>query len=160
MGEAVMFSIHESVDREVRHRHMSSLVGTALHTFPSRVEAGYRRGQPALGGHRLQRQMCCRADVRATCCRHQVPDDVSVVGYDDVHTAALPFISLTTVGQDAAATATSAVEHVIGWLDSRHRLGRGILGGTSTAYSWLRDHLRLAAASEVGGFDGADHCAH
>jgi Periplasmic binding protein-like domain len=160
MGEAVMFSIHESVDREVRRRHMSSLVGLLCTRFRPVSRLAYRGGQPALGGHRLQRQMCCRADVRATCGRHQVPEDVSVVRYDDVHTAALPFISLTTVGRDAAATATSAVEHVIGWLDSRHRLGRGILGGTSTAYSWLRDHLRLAAASEVGGFDGADHCAH
>ena len=40
MGEGIMFSIHESVDREVRRGHMSSWVGTAVHAFPSRVGAG------------------------------------------------------------------------------------------------------------------------
>jgi pimeloyl-ACP methyl ester carboxylesterase len=40
IGEAVIFSIHASVDREVRRGHMSSWVGTAVHAFPSRVGAG------------------------------------------------------------------------------------------------------------------------
>ena len=35
-----MFSIHESVDQEVRRGHVSSLVGTAVHAFPSRLGAG------------------------------------------------------------------------------------------------------------------------
>ncbi|WP_263855353.1 LacI family DNA-binding transcriptional regulator [Arthrobacter sp. M4] len=47
----------------------------------------------------------------------RVPEDISVVGYDDVHMAALPFISLTTVGQDAAATARSAIAHAVRRLD-------------------------------------------
>jgi DNA-binding LacI/PurR family transcriptional regulator len=47
----------------------------------------------------------------------RVPEDVSVVGYDDVHMAALPFISLTTVGQDVAATARMAVDHAVARLD-------------------------------------------
>ena len=34
-----------------------------------------------------------------------VPRDMSIVGYDDVSMAALPFIDLTTVGQDVLATA-------------------------------------------------------
>jgi hypothetical protein len=33
MGEGTVFSIHESVDREVRRGHMSSWVGTAVHAF-------------------------------------------------------------------------------------------------------------------------------
>jgi hypothetical protein len=37
MGEAVVYSIHQSVDREVGRGHMSSWVGTAVHAFPSRV---------------------------------------------------------------------------------------------------------------------------
>jgi pimeloyl-ACP methyl ester carboxylesterase len=41
MGEAVMFSIRESVDREVGRGHMSSWVGTAMHAFPSRVGARF-----------------------------------------------------------------------------------------------------------------------
>ena len=40
LGEAIMFSIHQSVDREVRRGHMSSRVGTAVHAFPSGVGAG------------------------------------------------------------------------------------------------------------------------
>ena len=39
-GEGIVFSIHESVDREVRRGHMSRLVGAALQAFPSRVGAG------------------------------------------------------------------------------------------------------------------------
>jgi pimeloyl-ACP methyl ester carboxylesterase len=39
MGEAVVFSIHESVDRTVGRGRMSSLVGAAVHAFPSRVGA-------------------------------------------------------------------------------------------------------------------------
>ena len=40
LGEAIVFSIHESVDREVRRGHLSSLVGAAVHAFPSGVGAG------------------------------------------------------------------------------------------------------------------------
>jgi pimeloyl-ACP methyl ester carboxylesterase len=39
MGEAVVFSIHESVDRTVGRGRMSSLVGAAVPAFPSRVGA-------------------------------------------------------------------------------------------------------------------------
>ena len=39
-GEAVVFSILESVDREVGRGTLSSWVGTAVHAFPSRVGAG------------------------------------------------------------------------------------------------------------------------
>jgi pimeloyl-ACP methyl ester carboxylesterase len=40
VGEAVVFSIREGVDREVGRGHMSSWVGTAVRAFPSRVGAG------------------------------------------------------------------------------------------------------------------------
>jgi pimeloyl-ACP methyl ester carboxylesterase len=40
LGEAVVFSIHESLDREVGRGHISSWVGTAVHAFPFRVGAG------------------------------------------------------------------------------------------------------------------------
>jgi pimeloyl-ACP methyl ester carboxylesterase len=40
LGEAIVFSIHESVDREVGRGRMSGWVGTAVHAFPSRVGAG------------------------------------------------------------------------------------------------------------------------
>jgi hypothetical protein len=35
-----VFSIHESVEGEVRRGHMSSWVGTAVHAFPSHLGAG------------------------------------------------------------------------------------------------------------------------
>lgn len=48
----------------------------------------------------------------------RVPEDISVMGYDDVHMAALPFISLSTVGQDVVSTARHAVEHAVARLDN------------------------------------------
>jgi pimeloyl-ACP methyl ester carboxylesterase len=44
MGEAIVFSIHQSVDREVRRGHMSRWLGTAVRTFPSRIAAGLIEG--------------------------------------------------------------------------------------------------------------------
>jgi pimeloyl-ACP methyl ester carboxylesterase len=54
MGEAIMFSIYESVAREVRRRHMSRWVGTAVQAFPSRIGAALidlllRYQQPRFG---------------------------------------------------------------------------------------------------------------
>ena len=49
----------------------------------------------------------------------RIPDHISIIGYDDVHMAALPFIDLTTVGQDATATARCVVEQVAGRLEAR-----------------------------------------
>jgi pimeloyl-ACP methyl ester carboxylesterase len=40
LGEGIMFSIHQSVDREVGRGHMSSWVGAAVQAFPSRAGAG------------------------------------------------------------------------------------------------------------------------
>jgi DNA-binding LacI/PurR family transcriptional regulator len=42
-----------------------------------------------------------------------VPDDVSVIGYDDTKMAALATIQLTSVSQDAARLAETAVERAI-----------------------------------------------
>jgi pimeloyl-ACP methyl ester carboxylesterase len=39
MGEAIMFSIHQSVDRKVHRGHMRSWVGTAVNAFPARPGA-------------------------------------------------------------------------------------------------------------------------
>ncbi|MEE2048474.1 substrate-binding domain-containing protein, partial [Nocardiopsis tropica] len=54
-----------------------------------------------------------------------VPEDMSVVGYDDSRTARLPFLRLTSVRQDAAQMARLAVRSVAERLDdgrtgSRH----------------------------------------
>jgi DNA-binding LacI/PurR family transcriptional regulator len=42
-----------------------------------------------------------------------VPDDLSVVGYDDSRLARLPHINLTTIGQDANRMASLAVERAL-----------------------------------------------
>jgi DNA-binding LacI/PurR family transcriptional regulator len=47
-----------------------------------------------------------------------VPGQVSVVGYDDVSMARLPFIDLTTVGQDARATAHHSVRRAVARIDA------------------------------------------
>ena len=51
-----------------------------------------------------------------------VPGQVSVVGYDDVRMSRLPFIDLTTVGQDVSATAHHAVLRAVARLD-QHQAG-------------------------------------
>jgi DNA-binding LacI/PurR family transcriptional regulator len=53
----------------------------------------------------------------------RVPEDVSVIGYDDIHMAGLPFIALTTVGQDVTATARGAVAHAVSRLDHEAQPG-------------------------------------
>jgi DNA-binding LacI/PurR family transcriptional regulator len=47
-----------------------------------------------------------------------VPGDVSVVGFDDSRLSRLPYVSLTTVGQDARHQATIAVERAVARLEA------------------------------------------
>ncbi|MFM6850711.1 MAG: LacI family DNA-binding transcriptional regulator [Terrabacter sp.] len=47
----------------------------------------------------------------------RVPEDVSVVGFDDIEQAAYPHVSLTTVRQDAARLGAAAVRAVTARLD-------------------------------------------
>lgn len=49
--------------------------------------------------------------------RRSVPDDISVVGFDDAHVAGSPHINLTTVRQDASLMARLAVTHAISKLE-------------------------------------------
>ena len=69
MGEGIVFSIHESVDREVRRGHMSSWVGTAVHAFPSRVGAGlvdlFLRHQRPRSGNVAWRELVASLPRRA-----------------------------------------------------------------------------------------------
>lgn len=48
----------------------------------------------------------------------RVPDDMSVVGYDDSSVARLPYLNLTTIRQDAARLAELGVEAVVRHLDT------------------------------------------
>lgn len=48
----------------------------------------------------------------------RVPEDVSLVGYDDSRAARLPFVNLTTVRQDPRRLAEAALAAVAGHLDS------------------------------------------
>ena len=47
----------------------------------------------------------------------RVPDDVSVVGFDDISQAAYPHVSLTTVRQDAERLGALALQRVCARLD-------------------------------------------
>jgi DNA-binding LacI/PurR family transcriptional regulator len=51
----------------------------------------------------------------------RVPADLSVVGYDDSHVAALSTVSLTTVAQDAPTLATAALDLAIARIDDPAR---------------------------------------
>jgi DNA-binding LacI/PurR family transcriptional regulator len=56
-----------------------------------------------------------------------VPDDISVVGYDDSRIARLPFINLTTVRQDAATMADAAVKAAAERLDGGRQDPRNVV---------------------------------
>ena len=49
----------------------------------------------------------------------RVPEDVSVVGFDDIAQAAYPHVALTTIRQDAARLGAEAVRSVISRLDGK-----------------------------------------
>jgi DNA-binding LacI/PurR family transcriptional regulator len=57
----------------------------------------------------------------------RVPDDVSVVGYDDSQIARLSFIDLTTVRQDAVRMAQLAVQAATERLDAGRTTTRDIV---------------------------------
>ena len=57
----------------------------------------------------------------------KVPDDMSVVGYDDSRIASLPFVDLTTVRQDAAMMATAAVKAAVERLDGGRQDPRSVV---------------------------------
>ncbi len=50
--------------------------------------------------------------------RLHVPDNVSVIGFDDAHIAAFSHVDLTTVRQDAKVMARLAVDHALSRLDA------------------------------------------
>ena len=77
--------------------------------------------------------------VRAT--DRRVPDDVSVVGFDDVDLAAFVDPPLTTIAQSTAEMGRWAVEELI------RRLGRSSIGATSDGTS--SDASRAEPAAHV-----------
>jgi DNA-binding LacI/PurR family transcriptional regulator len=51
----------------------------------------------------------------------RVPDELSLVGYDDSHIASLPSIALTTIAQDAATLASTALDLALARADDPDR---------------------------------------
>lgn len=82
-------------------------------------EDGVRAGRALLGAGSPTGLLAfndqCAAGVLAAARDHGVvvPDQLSVVGYDDSSVAALSTVALTTVRQDAAAIATAAIERAV-----------------------------------------------
>ncbi len=56
-----------------------------------------------------------------------VPEDVSVVGYDDSQVARLPYLQLTTVSQDVQALGCAAVQRALGRLSAAPVAARQLL---------------------------------
>jgi DNA-binding LacI/PurR family transcriptional regulator len=59
----------------------------------------------------------CAAGLQATARKRgvQLPERLSIVGYDDSHIAGLSSVALTTVGQDARALAHHAIDRATAW---------------------------------------------
>lgn len=127
-------SIHGAADRRRSYRTLMRRHGLAGH---SRVYPG---GNTEVDGMRVAERVVAEPDLPTAIIAFndrsavglvfglrqagvRVPEDVSVIGYDDIAMAALPFVHLTTVGQDAAATAQHAFKHVVGRLDDHAPAG-------------------------------------
>jgi DNA-binding LacI/PurR family transcriptional regulator len=119
---------------QARHRgYQSALRGAgvpaapAIHWEPGRERATIRGRETSLrdelGGPGGATAVFCSNDIAAIALleyadRHgiRVPEDLSVVGFDDVHLASLARISLTTVRQPLDEIAGTAVDTVLGRL--------------------------------------------
>jgi DNA-binding LacI/PurR family transcriptional regulator len=83
-------------------------------------ESGYRGAGELLDSHRAVTAIYCYNDLTAIgvlrCLRdvgRRVPEDISVVGLDDIAAASWTAPSLTTVAQQKAEMGRLAVEHVV-----------------------------------------------
>ena len=84
-----------------------------------------------------------------------VPEDISVIGYDDIPMATLPFVDLTTVGQDATATAQQAFEDISGRLDGNASAGtRGLVSPYLAVRSTTAAPTTSAPSQRVSGAAG------
>jgi DNA-binding LacI/PurR family transcriptional regulator len=97
-------------------------------------ESGARAARQLMGGERLPTAIFasndrCAHGVLATLLRARVavPDDVSVVGFDDSGVARLSFIDLTTVRQDVTKMAEAAVEAIAERLEQPRTTAREIV---------------------------------
>jgi DNA-binding LacI/PurR family transcriptional regulator len=102
------------------------LDGMNRHHLPARVletegdyteESGTRAAESVLAGESLPTAIICSNDHAALGLIYRllragvrVPEDVSVSGYDDSHTARLSFLSLTSVRQDPTDMSEAAID--------------------------------------------------
>ncbi|GLY15781.1 LacI family transcriptional regulator [Kineosporia rhizophila] len=73
-----------------------------------------------------------------------VPEDLSVVGFDDDRLARLGYINLTTIGQDATAMTTLAIERAIDRIEGREVEQRAVV---------IAPHLVVRATTGERGND-------
>jgi DNA-binding LacI/PurR family transcriptional regulator len=127
-----------SADRRRSYRHLMGRHGLGQH---ARVITG---GATEAAGLAAARQLVAEGDLPTAIIAFNdrtavglmfglrnagvdVPGQVSIVGYDDVSMSRLPFIDLTTVGQDSVATALHGVRRAIARLEQDEPGGHDIL---------------------------------
>lgn len=125
MGHEAITHVDGADARGAQERRLAYRAAMARHGLGPQVDiikggytevAGVRAGEQIIGGGRLPTALLTFNDALALGAllelrdsRVAVPADISVIGYDDVATSALPHIQLTSVGQDATETARQAL---------------------------------------------------
>jgi DNA-binding LacI/PurR family transcriptional regulator len=77
-----------------------------------------------------------------------VPDDISVVGYDDSQVARLPYLRLTTISQDATQLAELAVQHAVRRIEVRSGDG-SVARPVADRETVLAPHLVIRATTQA-----------
>ncbi|MDE3722923.1 LacI family DNA-binding transcriptional regulator [Nocardiopsis sp. N85] len=129
--------MRQSVDRLAGCRRAAALAGRSeesvevVETGAFTLEQGRRAGERILASPRPRTAVFCANDLLAlgvmqalTRAGRRIPDDVAVVGFDDIESAATAGIPLTSVHVDGHALGTAAAKLLVEEVedpDHRHR---------------------------------------
>ena len=127
-----------SVTHALRHQGFLSAaqdLGMRVHTLEnpgrmSTLDHGYRLGRALFSAPFTQTAVFAPSDIMALGVMQaadeaglRIPQDISLLGYDDIEYAALPKIRLTTIAQPTAKLAAAALELLLALIGAEDRAG-------------------------------------